>query len=317
MTCANSGAVAGRNVDWGLYRYFLAVADGGSLTAAARRLGVSQPTVGRQIQALEDVMGARLFDRTCNGYALTSAGEGIIELAQVIEERALAIERRIAGKDERLDGRVRISAAEGVATYWLAPKLPDIRERHPEIEIELIVKSAALDLMRREADIVLRIGEPRSDDLIGRRMGKVHFGLFASENYLARNGTPETLDQLRDHTVIESVGAIADLAQARLFRKFAGTAPAGVYCDNLITQLAAARAGVGLMALPLYMAQSEPGLRRVLADDFDLSLDLWLLVHRDLRPVARIAAVFEYLIGAICQDREHFTGSVEVCCARP
>ena len=317
MTVASSGADESRNVDWGLYRYFLAVADSGSLTAAARRLGVSQPTVGRQIQALEDVMGARLFDRTCNGYALTSAGEGILELAQVIEERALAIERHIAGKDERLDGRVRISAAEGLATYWLAPKLPEIRERHPEIEIELIVKSAALDLMRREADIVLRIGEPRSDDLIGRRMGKIHFGLFASEDYLSRHGTPECLDQLRDHTVIESVGAIADLTQARLVRELAGPAPAGVHCDNLITQFAAVRAGVGLMALPLYMAGAEPGLRRILADDFDVSLDLWLLVHRDLRPVARIAAVFEYLVDAICRDGEHFTGSPQVCSGRP
>lgn len=307
----------GRNLDWGLYRYFLAVAHSGSLTAAARRLGVSQPTVGRQIQTLEEVMGARLFDRACSGYVLTDAGQAIVELAQVIEEQALAIERRVAGNDERLEGRVCISAAEGFATYWLAPKLPELRQRHPDIEIELLVGSAALDLMRREADIVLRIGEPRSNELVGRRIGKVHFGLFAAEPYLAAKGVPDSLDQLSEHIVIESVGAIADLAQVRRLRAVAARAPAAFLCDNLLTQFAALRAGMGLMALPLYMAQAAPALRRVLSEEFDLALDLWLLVHRDLRPVARIGVVFEFLADAICRDREHFTGPLELEISRP
>lgn len=304
-----TGSIDGCNVDWGLYHYFLAVADTGSLTAAARRLGVSQPTVGRQIQALEETLGVRLFDRASSGYVLTAAGEAIVAPARIIEEQALAIERRVAGEDGRLEGRVRISAAEGLATYWLAPRLPELKQCYPGLEIELIVGSSALDLMRRQADIVLRIGEPCSDELVGRRMGKVHFGLFAAASYLADKGTPTSLDQLAEHEVIESAGAIAELAQARRVREIAGSASAGVYCDNLVTQFAALQAGVGLMALPLYMASAAPGLQRLLPEDFDLALDLWLLVHRDLRPVARIGVVFEFLADAVCRDKGRFTGS--------
>ena len=297
----------GCNADWGLYRHFLAVADTGSLTAAARQLGVSQPTVGRQIQALEKAMGSRLFDRNHSGYVLTATGEAIVEQARTIQEQAIAIERCAAGKDRRLEGRVCISAAEGLATYWLASKLPALRLSHPQIEIELIVGTAALDLMSREADIVLRIGEPRSEDLIGRRLCKVHFGLFAAESYLAAHGPLECPRQLRDHAIIESVGAIADLTQARRLRELAGPSAAAMRCDNLVTQFSALRAGMGVMALPLYMARTVPDLRRVLAAEFDVALDLWLLVHRDLRPVARIDTVFGFLADAIRRDKEHFS----------
>ena len=302
-------SIKGRNIDWGLYRHFLAVADTGSLTAAAKELGVSQPTVGRQIQSLEKVMDARLFDRDSNGYVLTPAGEAILELAQAIHQQAMAIERRIAGEDRRLEGCVRISAAEGLATYWLPERLASFHKCYPQIEIELIVRSAALDLMRREADIVMRIGEPRANDLVGRRIGKIHFGLFATEGYLASNGVPEKPDDIAQHHIIESIGAIENLAQARRLREIAGRVPTAIRCDNLLTQFAALQTGIGIMAVPLYMASTVPGLQRVLPKDFDVVLDLWLLTHRDLRPLARISAVFEFLAEAICQDQGRFTGT--------
>ena len=314
---SDTQGASGCNADWGLYRHFLAVADTGSLTAAARQLGVSQPTVGRQIQALEKAMGSRLFDRNHSGYVLTATGEAIVAQARTIQEQAIAIERCAAGKDRRLEGRVCISAAEGLATYWLAPKLPALRSSHPAIDIELIVGTAALDLLFREADIVLRIGEPRAEDLIGRRLCRVHFGLFAAEAYLAAHGPLESPCQLPNHVIIESVGAIADLTQARRLREMAVAAPVALRCDNLVTQLAALRAGMGVMALPLYMAQAVPDLRRVMADEFDVALDLWLLVHRDLRPVARIDAVFGFLADAICRDKERFAASPEAGLSHP
>ena len=296
-----------QSIDWGLYRYFLAVADTGSLTAAARRLGVSQPTVGRQIQALEREMNSRLFVKSCNGYVPTAAGRAIVELAQGIQDNALAIERRVAREDQRLDGRVRISAAEGLATYWMPPVLAALHDCYPEIEVELIVRSAAVDLMKHEADIALRLGAPCSDDLLGRRIGQVSFGLFAQESYLASRGVPQRLADLSRHCIIESAGAIENLAQARRLREAAGAARVALSCDNLVVQFAALQAGQGVMALPLYMARRAPGLRRILSDDFDLSLDLWLLVHRDLRSLARIDAVFEFLAEAVCRDRDQFT----------
>ena len=295
-------------VDWGLYRYFLAVAKASSLTAAARSLGVSQPTVGRQIQALETSLNAKLFDRTKDGCALTDAGRAIVEQVEAIEEQTLAIERHTAGESARPTGRVRISAAEGLATFWLAPKLPAFNRLYPDIEIDLVVGSAPLDMMRREADIVLRIGTPVAEDLICKRISPVGFGLYASEGYLAEHGMPQCLDDLSDHKLIESTGEIDNLAQARELRRLLKRRVVAVQCNNILTQFAALQAGAGILALPFYMAESVPGLRRVLADQFHLSLDLWLLVHRDLRLVARIDLALDYLSHEIRRDAERLSG---------
>lgn len=296
-------------VDWGLYRYFLAVAKMSSLTAAARSLGVSQPTVGRQIQALETSLNAKLFDRTKDGCALTDAGRAIVEQVEAIEAQTLAIERHTAGESARPTGRVRISAAEGLATFWLAPKLPAFNRLYPGIEIDLVVGSAPLDMMRREADIVLRIGTPVSEDLICKRNCPLGFGLYASEGYLAEHGTPQSLEDLSRHKLIESAGEIDNLAQARELRRLLRRRLVAVQCNNILTQFAALQAGCGLLALPFYMAESASGLRRVLTEKFGLSLDLWLLVHRDLRLVTRIALTLDYLSEEIRKDAERLTGA--------
>ena len=295
-------------VDWGLYRYFLAVAKTSSLTAAARSLGVSQPTVGRQIHALETSLNAKLFDRTKDGCALTDAGRAIVEQVEAIEEQTLAIERHTAGESARPTGRVRISAAEGLATFWLAPKLPAFNRLYPDIEIDLAVGSAPLDMMRREADIVLRIGTPVAEDLICKRICPVGFGLYASDGYLAEHGMPQCLDDLSGHKLIESTGEIDNLAQAKELRRLLKRRVVAVQCNNILTQFAALQAGAGMLALPFYMAESVSGLRRVLADQFHLSLDLWLLVHRDLRLVARIDLALDYLAQEIRKDAERLSG---------
>ncbi len=301
--------------DWDDYRFFLAVSETGSLSAAARKLGVTQPTVGRRINDLEKRLGARLFDRMNQGYALTAAGRRIGDLVARIESTAFAIEQRVSGVDDRLDGRVSITTTEGIGIYWLMPRLPKLRQHCPDIDIELVVGVGALDLLRREADIALRVGNPGCAELVGRRVGDVHCGLYASEAYLARHGEPVALDDLSRHTIIESVRDIANLAQARRLREVAKGAGVGVRCNNLTAQIAAARAGLGILALPDYMVGGASGLRRILAGSFDSTLDLWLLTHRDLRRTARIRAVLDFLAAEIRDDAGRGTGKVAVLAA--
>ena len=295
-------------MDWGLYRYFLAVAETGSLTGAARSLGVSQPTVGRQIQALEEKLDARLFDRVANGYVLTAAGKAVVELARSIELNAVAIERKVAGEDRSLAGKVCLSAPEGIANCWLMPKIALFQARHPEIELELIIGMSHHDLIRREADIALRIGDPGSEELVGRRLCEVTFGLYASEAYLLRHGRPRSLEDLAQHRIIESVKAVGQLAQARQLRAAAGRAVAGFACNSIVAQFKALQAGLGLLAIPHYMAQGQAKLQQVLPEDFFGSLDLWLLTHRDLRETARMRALLDFLAAEIAADRDLLTG---------
>ena len=295
-------------MDWSLYRYFLAVAETGNLSAAARRLKVSQPTVGRQVQELEKKLNARVFERGREGHRLTPMGEAILPLAKAIESAASSIERKVAGQDRSLAGPVRIAATECLGTFWLASKLTQFRDEYPDISLELVLGIPQVNLVRREADVVLRIGNPGSDRLVGRRLSKVAFGLFGSSGYLEANGVPATPEDLKDHVIIESSGAIDHLAQVRLLRELAGPAATAVECNSLPTQFAAAQQGVGLLPLPHYMAATDPDLRRVLTDDFDLSLDLWLLTHRDLRGAGRVRAVLEFLSREICRDRSRFVG---------
>lgn len=294
--------------NWDDYRYFLAVAETGSLSAAARRLRVAQPTVGRRIQVLEEALGARLFDRLSHGYALTVLGESIREFAVRIEQDALAIERRVAGAEEQIAGKVNLTTAEGLGVYWLAAQLPALRQQFPQLEIELSIDMSLADLLRREADIALRVGTPGSDELVGRTIGKVSFGLYAAKAYLAAHGEPKKLVDLAKHTFIESTGGIAELKQVQLLRELAKQADIGLHCNHIATQLHAARAGLGLLSLPAYMAHDAADLRRVLRTKFDVQLDLWLLTHRDLRRSARIRAVMDFIVEAVARDAAIFAG---------
>lgn len=296
-------------MDWDAYRYFLAVADTGSLSAAARSLEVSQPTVGRQVQVLEQALNVRLFDRRPDGYVTTEAGLRILELVRDVEGTMQVIERRVGGENGKLAGKVRLTAAQGIGTYWLPEHIHRLTRQFPDIEIELLVCVPTLDLARHQADIAVRLGDPGDDSLIGRCVGKANFGLFAAESYLERNGEPRSLDALARHDVIESIGEIANLPQAKLLRGYtAGQKRVGFACDNLLTQVSAMVAGCGLLAIPLYMADAAPNIRRVLADSFDVEVDLWLLTHRDHKETARVRAVIDHLCDSLRRDQKRLSG---------
>ncbi|MEM9057653.1 MAG: LysR family transcriptional regulator [Pseudomonadota bacterium] len=289
-------------VNWDDLRFFLALADTGSMSAAAEALEVSQPTMGRRVRELESRLEAKLFERTASGYALTEAGEQIRELARDIERKALAIERRVQGVDTRRSGRVCIALTEGLARYWLVPKLDAFSARCPSVELELSIGIQASDLVRREADIALRMGEPGSEQLVGRKLGHVTFGLYGSKAYFEQRGEPRTLAALARHDIIESERGIAKLVQARVLRKAARGAHVTLRCDHIGTQMEAACSGLGLVSLATYMTRSKPQLKRVLPSAFDVKLDLWLLAHRDVREAARVRAVMEFIAEELRRD---------------
>lgn len=296
-------------MDWDAYRYFLAVANTGSLSAAARALKVSQPTVGRQVQVLEQALDVRLFDRHPEGYAITEAGRQILGLVRDMDGSVQAIAHRVGGENALLSGKVRIAVAEGLGTFWLPEQVGRLAGAYPDIEIELAIGASTVDLARHEADVAIRIGNPRDDTLIGRCVSTVCFGIFGAERYFQSHGEPSDLDDLASHHIIESTGAVADLPQVKALRQYRGDRKGvSLACNNLVTQFSAMAAGRGLLAIPLYMAPAAPHVRRVLVAEFGLELDLWLLTHRDHKETARVRAVTDFLCAALRADHLLLTG---------
>lgn len=289
--------------NWDDYRFFLAVAKAGSLSTAAQRLGVTQPTVGRRIHDMEGRLRVRLFDRLSHGYGLTEAGESILHLVDDIATKTQTIQSQITGQDDEPSGLVRVTCPDIIGTHLIAPNIGALRERHPQIEVELIVGVATLNLLRGEADIAMRIGQPPSQELVGKRVGNLHFGLYAAHSYLAAHGTPRIIGDLRDHIIIESAGELDGVHQAKRLRLLARGARSTLRCNDVFTQMAAVRGGVGILAMPLHMAAGEPTLRRLLEKDFNIRMELWVLMRRELRRTARIRAVHDFLVQTAEADK--------------
>jgi DNA-binding transcriptional LysR family regulator len=281
--------------DWNLFRTFLAVLQEGSLSKAARRLALTQPTVARHIDALEQSVGADLFVRSQRGLAPT---ELALELGPVAETLALntaALMRTASGRSDEMRGRVRVSASEVVGVELLPPILAQLRRSHPGLVIELVLSNAVDDLLRREADIAVRNVEPEQGALIRRRLPSITLGLHAHRDYLDRKGTPRTLNDLAGHDIIgfdrptPAVRAVAALIPALDRSAFA------LCADSDLAQLAAIRAGFGIGFCQARIAQRDPNLVRILPHEIALDLGLWIVMHEDLKTNARCRAVFEAL----------------------
>ena len=281
--------------DWDDYRYFLAVAEAGTLSAAAQALGASQPTIGRRVAELEKRLEAKLFHRSPSGYQLTELGQQVHERVKAIDKEAQWIERKVSYSDRVPEGRVVLTTTEDIGYFCLAPLLGRFHEQHPEIDLDLIIAYHAVDLLSGEADIALRVGNPKSAQLVGRRLCKLRFGLFASKEYLARHPVPRTVEDLNHHSVIESVRQLNNFAQTTWLRRHSEQGRVAFSCDNLMVQLSALEAGLGIIALPHYMLTHNSKVRTLLADQFELALDLWMLTPRDLRRVPRVRAVLDFL----------------------
>lgn len=281
--------------DWNDIRYFLAAGRTSSLNAAARLLRTSQPTVSRRIAALEKDAGKALFVRHSNGLTLTTAGEALWQRALLLEEAALAVEQEVAAQDEALSGPVRISATDGFGTLWLTPRLATVSAAKPEITLEVVLNNEVADLMRREADIALRLARPVTANLVARRVGDLSFNLFAARDYVSRYGCPETLEDLPRHRFVT-----LDVRQPVMDETWHGIldagAPIAYRSNSSLSQIAALRAGIGIALVPAYVGKLFPDLVPVLTPNLWRTREVWLVAHPEVRRSARVAFVFDALV---------------------
>jgi len=284
------------NIGWELYRSFLGVLREGSLSGAARRLGITQPTVGRHVAALEKALGVALFTRSQTGLLPTEVALALQGHAEAMESTAAALERAATSQGEGVRGVVRVSASEVVGVEVLPPILAGLRERHPALKVELVSTNRMQDLLRREADIAVRMVRPKQEQLVARRIGAIELGFHAHRDYLARHGTPRRLEELAGHSIIgyDQLPAFARGA-VRSLKGFEREA-FSLRTDSDLAQLALIRAGAGIGVCQVGVAPPGGVLRRVLPRAFSLKLETWVTMHEDLRASPRCRAAFDALV---------------------
>ncbi|MGH8079155.1 MAG: LysR family transcriptional regulator [Lysobacter sp.] len=286
---------------WEHYRSLLAVLTEGSLSAAARALGITQPTVGRHVSALEAAFGQVLFTRTQTGLVPTDAARALQGYAQSMHNTAAALEREAFSQGEGVHGTVRISASEIIGVEVLPPALAALRREHPQLKIELVPTNRVQDLLQREADVAIRMTPPQQQALVARHVGQVELGLFARSDYLDRHGIPATLADLASHTLIGFDEPTPFLrASAQKFPMWQREAFA-FRSDSDLAKWAMLRAGYGIGVCQSALAARDAQLQRVLPDAFALGLDTWVTMHGDLRGSRRCKVVFDALVACLQQ----------------
>ena len=286
------------NIPWEWYRTFLAVINEGSLSGAARRLAITQPTAGRHIAALESALGLVLFTRSQTGLQATDAAVELKGHAQAMENTAMMIERSAASFSSGatgLRGVVRVAASEIIGTEVLPPVIAQIKDAYPQITVELVLSNRVQDLLNREADIAVRMATPVQEQLIARRMGRVEIGLHAAPAYLSRRGAPESIDELFTHTLVGFDNLTPFILQALKQYPQLNRDLFTVRTDSDIAQLNLIRAGAGIGMCQVQLADFSPPLQRIMPDFFAFHLDTWLVMHEDLRHSQACKTVFDFL----------------------
>lgn len=288
--------------NWSLIRSFLAALDHGSLMAAARALGIHQPTVGRHIAELEAQLGVTLFERTGRGLLPTADAARLAEAARAMAAGADRLARQARGVQSAVQGTVRLSASQPVACVLLPPILARLRLARPDIQIELVVSNSLSNLLQREADIAVRMVRPDQASLVGKRIGQVGIGTYAHRDYLQRRGSPRQPEDLLQHELI------GNDRQTDIVRGFAAFGHAiarehfALRTDDLMAYEALVRAGAGIGFLARYLARRSPELVPLLPSLTIPSLPMWLVVHREIRSSPRIRAVWDHLAQALPAD---------------
>ncbi len=296
--------------DWDDLRYFLAVQRGRTLAAAGALLRINATTVGRRLTALEERIGARLFDRTPDGYELTLEGRELLPHAQRMEAEVLAAERTVLSADQRMRGVVRVNATEMLATRFIAPKLAPFHEAHPEITLDLNCTARSVHLGRREADIALRLSRPHEDDVVTKRLASIRLGLYAAPSNLQACGMPDDAEHsLRGHRVL----IFADTHSFSLENEWLGARLEGasitLRSDSVSSLYSAAVAGVGIALVPCAVADRDPALVRIPTRSEPVPRDVWQTVHVDLQRSPRVRVVLDFLASLLAPEPRAVTPS--------
>lgn len=283
------------DANWELYRSFLGVLEEASLSGAARALGIAQPTVGRHIAALENSLGVSLFTRSQAGLTPTDSALELRVYAEAMRSNIAALRRAATRLGKDVTGSVRISASEVMGVEVLPPIVARLQAEHPQLKVELVLSNRVQDLLKREADIAVRMTEPRQQPLIARRLGEVELGLHAHRDYLARRGTPQTLAALSSHALIGFDQETEFLRGARKLLPGWEREAFAVRADSDVAQLALLRAGAGIGVCQAPIALRDPMLVRLMPERLVLPLPVWLVMHEDLRHTQPCKAAFDAL----------------------
>lgn len=296
----------GEMLDWNDFRFFLAVARGGTISSAAKALGVDNATVGRRIASLETALGTQLFDRSPQGYKLSSLGEALLSPAERVEVSVMGAKARVDDLQNSTSGSLRIGATDAFGTYFLAPRLAKLQMELPGMHIDLVALTGILSLSKREADIAIGIARPDQGRLFSRKLTTFHLGLYAAYDYLTSHPEITTVDDLISHSVISWVDNLMyDPSLAYIAEVDHRIAPR-YGCSNLVAQMKATVGGAGLCILPHYMVRSEPTLRRVLPDAVNIELPYYLTVHADLHELRHIRTAIDFIVGEVDTFRTGF-----------
>ncbi|MDX2463464.1 MAG: LysR family transcriptional regulator [Porticoccus sp.] len=291
----------GVGVNWDDLRLFLAVARTGSISGAAKQLGVQHSTVSRRMRQFEEKLGTRLIERKQGGYELTQAGAHVKESATRVEREILGVDGALLGKDTNLVGPLRVTAINNMASTVLMPMFASFSEKHPLVELHVIVSNSDASLSQREADVAIRLTNSPTDTLIGKRMVTVASTIYGSRSYLAtlqqQGGEPKWIG-------VECCGF-----HKTWTKQSCGEQPHNFISDDTLLTLSAIRAGLGVSILPCFMGDTDPLLERYCQPDPAFNLGLWVLLHPDLKRTARVLTFRDHMDNAINQKRKLFEGT--------
>jgi len=274
-------------MDWDDFRFFAELVRHGNLSATARRLRADHSTVSRRIDSLERALKIKLFDRLPRGYVLTAEGERIAKRVSALEQAVFSIQR-LEGGEAAIEGRVRISAPPAFASLWLVPRLAKLRRDHPGLVLNIIGATTAASLVRREADIALRLLKPEHSALKTRSLGRLRYGIYGARTYLNTVAEEDRVFLAYDEELDAS-------PQQRWLRKVSGGRPIVILANDLVSMISAVRAGMGLAALPHVLVEGEKKLRCV-AESEEATRELSLVYHPDIGRSARIRVVIDHLV---------------------
>jgi DNA-binding transcriptional LysR family regulator len=292
--------------DWDDLRAFLAVARAASFTEAARQMGTVQSTIGRRIDKLEHRLGAKLFLRRRSGVKLTANGLTLAEYAMGMQKIANQIERRLFGSDQSMVGTIRLAVTDGLAAYWLAPRLAEFHKAYPALRLEIMAAGSFIDLSAGQADIAIRFERPADASIVSRKLGQVPFALYGSSSYLKSHGTPRTTQDIARHKIVENTNLRLNTAFAgwyAVLRQHGSVLAA----NSSATVLSAVRSGAGLALMPRFFKRVCPDLVQLDVSIHPVS-DVWLLSHIDTNKTARIRAALEYIARQFRMDKDYFAG---------
>ena len=293
-------------MDWDKLRIFHAVADAGSLTHAGDTLHLSQSAVSRQIRSLEDSLNTVLFHRHARGLILTEQGELLFDATRSMNKRIDAATARIRDSEEEVFGELRVTTTIGFGSLWLAPRLPKLYEKYPDLNIDLMLEEKVLDLPMREADVAVRMKEPSQADLIRKKLMTIRMRLYASPEYLAQHGAPETMADMSKHRLIcqnpraAQVSAGMMLVQQLLTHDIQST----LTVNNYFGVLQSVVSGLGVGVLPDYIIEDFPNIERVLPEVESVEVPVFLAYPEELRQSKRIAAFRDFVQEEIFTHRQ-------------